>query len=604
MPGFFHKVRSVRRYFNKVNIRKQLYIVYFLAGILPIIAIGLYLLLNTRTLVFNQHYSQAKADNIRVRSIMLDVTISIMNISDDFFSDKQLYNVLAGDYKTQEESYAACRNYTKVNTIANRYSEISKINIYFNNKTMQNYGHFKEATEEVKATDWYKRAEASWSYHWVAVNTPDTLGNDVYEIALVRKIPVIQTGDFAVLFISISRNYLKSRINTSPLTTEIAVNSDPLFYSTHYGNIGQPLGMPINYAERFFNYEGIGKYDGSEALLEVSTLLMIKSQDKMYVATVDNQAVPNTNRITQVSGLIVVISLFAPFIMVSLFSKTFSARIRTLRQEMHKVSQGQLDIIEEFRGNDELVDLYTDLKTMIAKIKQTDQEIYQEKIARQKLINHQQQMKFELLTSQINPHFLFNTLETIRMKAYGAGDTDVSSAILLLAKSMRYVLDTSGKVTTLQSELDYIAVYLDIQKLRFKERMNYSIRVEEPIDPLKYKILSLLIQPIVENAFIHGLESRERDGHIAISIKEQDNSLLIHIADNGVGMTEEKLAFLIERMKTPRDEPIHKSIGLHNIYQRIKLYYGEEYGLEIESTLNVGTRVTVSLPLESSLEAN
>lgn len=597
------KARSIRNYISKVEIRKQLYIVYFIAGILPILIIGIYLLINTRSLVMNQHHSQAVADNVRVRSIVLDATISIQNISDNLFSDKALQSVLSGHYASSEEAYAACRAYDTLNDYAGRYTEISRIHVYFNNPTMQDYGHFRKATEEIRSAEWYRKAEESWGNHWVAVTSLDFLNNKQHELALVRKITLVGTHDYAVLFISISGNYLKSRINTGDLITEVAVNKDPLFYATQYSRIGQPLGYPIDYSQRFYTYNGIVQYEDRDVMMQLSTLLMVRSQDKVYVATIDDKAIPNTNRITWISGLIVLIGLFVPFIMVSIFSRTFSARIRTLRQEMHKVSSGDLNIIEDFKGNDELVDLYSDLKIMIAGIKRMDEEIYSEKLARQEMINHQQRMQLEMLASKINPHFLFNTLETIRMKASSAGDREVATAIKLLGKSMRHVLETGGRLVSLKSELEYITVYLDIQKIRFKDRINYQINVSEAIDTEAYRILPLLLQPVVENAFIHGLEGKERDGHILMEISAADDMLLVTVSDNGMGMSHNQLVNLLDRIHAPnRGEEHTGGIGLYNVCQRIRLYYGERYGLDITSALEVGTRVTIRLPLQFTIE--
>lgn len=590
-------VKKIRNYLAKVEIKKQLYIVYFVACIIPLMIIGMFLIVNTRNLVLKQHFSQASADNTRARSIILDVSISLTNMSDNLFQDTDLQKILSSVYYSREASYAACRAYLLPNYYAINYTEVSQLKLYYNNSTMYDYGQFKQATDEIKATPWYQKAASSYGYHWMTVNTKDSLGNLVNELALIRKIPVHGTSDFAVLFLSVSNNYLKSRLHTSSLITEATVNDLPLFYTTIRDNLGKKIGTPIDYNERYFTYQGITQYHQDKTLVEVSTLMPIKSQDKIYVVTLDYEAIPNTNRIIQTSIAIVLVSLFVPLIMISLFSRTFSNRIQTLRKEMHKVSIGQLDIIEDFNGNDELVDLYTDLKVMIEGIKRMDEEIYNEKIDKQKLINHQQEMQFEMLASQINPHFLFNTLETIRMKAHCAGDTEVATAIKLLGKSMRHVLKTRGRVTSLKSELEYIAVYLEIQKLRFKGKIDYEIKVSYTIDSEEYKILPLLLQPIVENAFTHGLENTEKDGYIFIEISSDGDKFVATVTDNGCGMPEEELIQLMERMKSKAIPTGEKSLGLHNIYQRIQLYYGEGYGIDLESRVNQGTKVSVILPL-------
>ena len=142
---------------------------------------------------------------------------------------------------------------------------------------------------------------------------------------------------------------------------------------------------------------------------------------------------------------------------------------------MGHASQGNYDIIDTFKGDDELTDTFLNLKIMIGNIKQQELQMYEARIKEQTLVNQQQQMEYKLLASQINPHFIYNSLETIRMMSIGSGDRETASAIKLLGKTMHYVLENTGTAsTTLDKELDYISSYLAIQKLRFEERFNYT----------------------------------------------------------------------------------------------------------------------------------
>ena len=201
-----------------------------------------------------------------------------------------------------------------------------------------------------------------------------------------------------------------------------------------------------------------------------------------------------------------------------------------------------------------------------------------------------------MLASQINPHFLYNTLETIRMQALSCGNRNVATSIKLLGKSMRYVLDNTGtSFTALTKELEYIKTYLSIQQLRFGDRVNYTLQVDEDLDTDSCKILPLLLQPVVENAILHGLESKTQDGMITIQIASVDTVLLITIKDNGQGMTNEELDALRDRIRKHPSSDTH-SIGLYNINQRISLFYGEGYYMEIDSAIGAGTTVRLKIP--------
>ena len=227
-------------------------------------------------------------------------------------------------------------------------------------------------------------------------------------------------------------------------------------------------------------------------------------------------------------------------------------------------------------------------------------EQYEAQIRAQNIQNDQQKMEFKMLSSQINPHFLYNTLETIRMKALAAGDTEVANATRLLGKSMRYVLENTGnKDTTLAKELEHLKVYLQIQQIRFGDRVNYEINVQEDIVPEDCRMLGLLLQPVAENAIVHGLEERETGGMVRINVHTVAEYLCVDIIDNGRGIDKEELEILNRRLSIYEGEERTNSIGLYNINRRIKLSYGEDYGIQIESTPGEGTKVTVTIPLLS-----
>jgi two-component system sensor histidine kinase YesM len=184
------------------------------------------------------------------------------------------------------------------------------------------------------------------------------------------------------------------------------------------------------------------------------------------------------------------------------------------------------------------------------------------------------------------------------MKALMEGNEEVANAIMMLGKSMRYVLENNqSSSTTLQKELDYIILYLSIQKLRFGDLINYTITVDPALDTKEYKILPLLIQPVVENALLHGLRKMDKPGHIQINIIKNRMTVAFQISDDGCGISPEKIEALKHTMNEENRSDA-SSIGLRNIYQRIKLYYGTDYDIEIESEEGIGTTITLILPTE------
>lgn len=189
------------------------------------------------------------------------------------------------------------------------------------------------------------------------------------------------------------------------------------------------------------------------------------------------------------------------------------------------------------------------------------------------------------------------------MKAFTAEDREVATAVKLLGKSMRYVLENVGtSFSTLEKELDHVDVYMMIQHLRFGDRILYERKVEEGLDLSAYQILPLLLQPVVENAIVHGMEEKEEGGLITLSVytgtPDRTKLLFIDVEDNGCGMTEEVLGKL-RRDIEDRDISRSKSIGLYNINQRLKLHYGDGYRIHIDARPQTGTIVRLMIPVES-----
>lgn len=160
---------------------------------------------------------------------------------------------------------------------------------------------------------------------------------------------------------------------------------------------------------------------------------------------------------------------------------------------------------------------------------------------------------------------------------------------------MRYNLESSGEKRSLHSELEYIQIYLDIQRLRFGNRIDYAIEVEPGIDQSSLYILPLLIQPLVENALLHGLVETLSDGMIIISCALKEASLVVTVKDNGCGMTEERLETVLNKVNASQNDK--KSFGLYNIQQRLILTYGKKSMLQFETSVQQGTTIKFEIPL-------
>lgn len=581
---------------SKAKIKKQLYSIYLLAIFLPIVVLGSFLLWNTSKLLTNYHTDLMESDNLRVKTILFEITTQIHNISENLSLNATLRNILEEDYKWKNDFLASANEFSGMDNYMNNYAEIDNILIYTDNPTIPAYKQYIPADDTIKKQDWYQRAIKQSSAFWIPMEEQDKYANTYWNLCLVRKIPLVNSDYNSVMVIKISDNYLKTRIESNEYSVMVSVDKYGCFYSSIREFYGSSQLLDIDYEDDYFSYTGNIQMNGKKYLMDISTMNLYKSDSKIYITTLNMHAYENIWSIIRTCLLILLVALLLPGILIHFFTDYFTSRVNTLRAEMHKASNADYDIIQTFRGQDELSEAFTDLQTMVQMIKEKDAKMYEAMINEKELLNEQQEMEFKMLASQINPHFLYNTLETIRMKAFTAGDKEVATAIKLLGKSMRYVLENTGTVfTTLDRELDYIETYVMIQKLRFADRVNYVLQVAEGVNLSDYKILPLLLQPIVENAILHGLEDSDGTGKIIMDVSADEEHLRIVISDNGKGMSEEELDRVRKKLKVKNPE-LKTSIGLYNINERIKLCYGENYGIQIESIQGQGTKVILILP--------
>ncbi len=590
------------RFFKNSNIRKQLYTIYFLAICLPITIIGAFLLINTGNLLTNYHKDLLESDNMRVKTILFEITTQIYNISKEISADENLKEVLVKENVSEKEIAAELNKITLMDKYIYNYAELEEVTIYTDNPCLYPYKQIEPANPEMKKSEWYQKALNQSSVFWMPMKTQDKFGNDYWNLCLVQKIPLVNTSYHAVLVMKVSDNYFRTRVSSGTYMTMLSVDDGPIFFSTERDTYGTQQELVIDYGENYFQFQGNIDIDGKRYIANMSTLHMYKSDSRIYICNMDDKAYQNIRNIIMICLLIIVLAILIPGVIIHFFTDYFTGRILTLRKVMHRASLEDYDISESVYGEDEISAAFGDLQVMVQKIKEKDAQVYEALINEKELINEQQVMEFKMLASQINPHFLYNTLETIRMKAFTAGDREVATAIKLLGKAMRYVLENTGtRFTTLENELNHIETYLTIQKLRFGDKFEYKREVAEDINLEGYNILPLLLQPVVENAILHGLEEVESGGEIKVKIYKQPDenqniNLWIEVSDNGSGMKEEELQSLLANIEIYNPER-STSIGLYNINQRMRLCYGDEYGIRIVSKLGEGTCVKMWLPL-------
>lgn len=285
-----------------------------------------------------------------------------------------------------------------------------------------------------------------------------------------------------------------------------------------------------------------------------------------------------------------VVAFAAIFVLITALSYyiplSITRPIRKLSEVTDQVAKGDLTVRSDVRSGAEVSVLSDSLNTMIDKIDELLEQVKKEQIRLRKA-------EFELLQSQINPHFLYNTLDAIVWLAEAGEQKKVVSMVGSLSDFFRTSLNQGKDIITIKEELQHSRSYLEIQQMRYQDILNYEIHVPEELH--RYLIPKITIQPLVENALYHGIKNKRGLGRIVISGRKEEDFLILQIEDNGIGMRKERLDQVKEGMnqKIPTEKDIY---GLYNVNERIRLNFGEKYGLSIESNYGEGTVVSIILP--------
>lgn len=266
--------------------------------------------------------------------------------------------------------------------------------------------------------------------------------------------------------------------------------------------------------------------------------------------------------------------------------------LRKLSRLMRKVEQGELLVQFPVYSGDEVGRLGHSFNMMVSKLSELGYLLYETEI-------REKDAQIAALQSQINPHFLYNTLGSISMLAEVADNREIVTMSNNLGKLLRYSLSNRKEKVTLHDELVHVRGYMSIQKIRYEERIHYTEHVPEEV--LGLHVIPLIIQPIVENAINHGIDKGIGTGHIQLSAAIHEHTLTITVEDDGIGLAKEELDRLRERMQHSKELGGQSGNGLLNVHRRIVLHYGETYGLTMESMPYQGLKVMITLPAQRVL---
>lgn len=587
-------IQKVSAAFGNIRLRERMLLLYLVGGILPLLLANIYMYASVRSLMIQQTKDNS-VEELSVIGRSLEESISVIEeVSKRLYFDEDIEHIAFTRYEDYEDIVRDYREHDNIEDyVRSYYQDISSITIYTYNTSLVPNEHFVYADASVKSSDWYpmtRKLAGSpyWSYQYDKLTHKNNL-------CLSR---MLYTSDFKIVGISyISMQNLRSELSISSREEDTFLFYDDTMIvhsnNTH-ADYDELFSILMKHDEDSFADKVM--YQGRECLVSYLRIRPAYAEDFYTVVSVKPYSQITALATAAAFGNLVpmFICILAALAMLVVFSNSFSARINAFKNEMHKAAGGDFHIAERLQGKDEIAELYLDLNVMISDIQELMDRVVAEQVQKEQINTRQKEVEFKMLASQINPHFLYNTLETIRMQARVKKQPEIEELAKMLAKIMRHNIQVGDSLQPVSEELKLVQYYLKIQDYRFHDRISYDIQVDEAeIAPLK--MMPLLMQPFVENAFVHGLESRESGGIIQIRVEVRTH-LWITISDNGCGMDEEKLAEVIHNLND-FDNLDRTHIGICNVNQRIKLQYGESYGVTIESTPGHGTKVTIRLPI-------
>lgn len=587
---------KIKQLINRILGMKLVYrmiLIYVIGGLLPLSAIIGYLIHGTNQVLVSQAENAEIAELQTIGRQILELENTMTTVSSYFYFDDKLEEIAAKQYTDYQEMINDYRGYTAFKEYQSYYNTmISRISIFLQNHTLRGNSDFVVVDADTEVEAWYQRVSTEGSgCVWTCL--PISLPKYDHAPAIARMIKTKKSENVGVLVIYLRPQQFEKMIWEREGSTYIVLDGETLLTSRHET-------IPFEELKQYLPDAAEEKYQ-----------TRIKAGEEEYVLTCENVKQEDTSDYFQVVSVRAVddilreayaqqrksIWLFLGSVVLAgtlifAFSWSFARRVGRFREQMQKASEGNFELEEKLGGNDEISQLYDYLSVMIWRIQRLLAQVYQEKIHAERLKTSQKDAEFKMLTSQINPHFLYNTLETIRMKARINKQYEIEELVKMLGKILRSSIQAGSKDMTIREEVELAEYYLKIQQYRFGERIQYQIYVEEGTE--RQKILPLLIQPLVENCIIHGLEGRADVGHIDVCVKRSGQNVVITVTDDGAGICGEKIAEIRRELAGNRTKGEH--IGICNVNQRVRLRYGEEYGVTVESIGGEYTRVEITLP--------
>jgi two-component system, sensor histidine kinase YesM len=589
-------VKKIMDIFKSLKFKQKLLLSYFILIIIPI-AILTYISYNKSATIITTKMEELAGQALNQSSTFLSYRLgSIENALDTFTSNVEVRDMLERDRNTYSIG-KQIDDARKLESFLNDfkiYNNIYKVRLYVRDKLLysnQNIDFFN--LKELPEMEWYKQTETyGGGIFWTSTYICKYLVLAGYEekkvISAVRIIKSTKDNNEIVgaLCVDLLEEDVRGMIDKAVLNNKgrvFLLNANNEIVTVSHNN---PKSMNnLTYIRDFSGAEGLWKKDylNGERIIAGSRSLSDPLWKLLVIVPISEVVTPNMKLKNEIVVLVLIVGSVA-YLLAYYISYFSTKRITKLSATMREVQKGNFDIDLYTEIRDEIGELQNDFSYMVKKLSLLMQEQY---ITYKKLRNSE----LKALQSQINPHFLYNTLDMIGWMAKKIKAYDISAIVNTMARFYKISLSNGKDVISIREEINHVRLYMEIQNQRYQGCIRLIVNMEEEV--MEFGIIKLVMQPLVENAILHGImEKDDKKGHIEISGVVETDTVIITISDDGIGMPEEKVAGITQKDTTSE----RSGYGIRNINERLKVCYGEEYGLFFRSIPGAGTEVKIKVP--------
>ncbi len=595
ISGRITKVRDCfQAYIDDFCIRKKLLILYIFCVLIPLI-------LTDNFIIYVSFHSvwmgkQHSMENI-ANAVWHNFAQYIENadqMAQNLYINRSLNEFLSRQYKDVPEYVKAYYEYFQ-KSIFDAGMIINNIGItfYTDNATIVNGGRCN-SIESISESDWYKELESSDQESILFFWYDDSHSPAVEakrKIIFARKMDFYDYNNSCKKILVLTLNYGTMAADLKKMNYGMPVyicNGDTLLLSNQNNSIRENFVMNEQLKRNAYIQEKQFFGRNFSVCIEPAKISILEEIKKNALIIV----------------LLLIANIVLPFLLVREINRSFSVRIGKLSDVFNRIEEEKLIEIEETGGKDEIGELMCNYNRMVRRVNLLIQTIYIAKMKEQEMVVARQNAELLALHSQINPHFLFNALESIRMHSILKKEFETAEMVKRLALLQRQCLEWGNDFIDIQEEMEFVDTYLRLQKYRFGERLNYRLDIEE--DCKTYKIPKLTIVTFVENACVHGVESKLKPGWIFVRVYRQNNSLYLEVEDTGRGMDENTMRELQYHMESASIEMLQDRgrVGIINACLRLKMMVQNDVSFSVDGERGMGTIIQIKISPGSSQDMN